>query len=292
MTVNQLRERIAADNLLVVPGVFDALTATITEEIGFDALYLGGFSTGASLAATEPMTTMTEMCDRAREIVNVTDRPLIVDGGAGWGNPPHTHRTVREFINTGISAIHLEDQVYPKRLHYHAGMKHLVDVEEMESRIEMAVEAREEHDDDIVIIARSDAGTGQRKDEGETIEDAVERVNSYLDAGADVGWVFPRTPEDVQYAAEHVNGPQMFFSSEFRDNPTTDELSDLGYSMAIYGLTSSMATAKVVRDAYRTLFEDGESPLDKAESDELYDYINDVIELPKYYELEERSGYK
>lgn len=106
------------------------MTAKLAEDVGFEALYLRGYVVGSSIAASEPLTTMTEMCDRAGEITAATDLPLIVDGDAGFGIPSHTHRMIRQYNHPGVDTLHIEDQVYPKRMHYFAtedrqGRKHI-----------------------------------------------------------------------------------------------------------------------------------------------------------------------
>lgn len=293
MHTAELRELIVdRDEILVAPGSYDALSAGIVESLGFESAYLGGWATGASTAATEPMATMTEMCDRAREITHTIDIPLIVDGNAGFGNPAHTYRAVQEFAKTGIAGMHIEDQVYPKRLHYHAGYHHITDPEEMEQKVESAVAAQDEMDEDIVLIARSDANRGNRR-EFETIEDAVNRVNRYFDAGAEVGMLFPETPEETEYVADHADGPMMFVLSESRaPYPTTDELDDLGYAAVIYPISASAAAASAIIDRYESLKTTGSTGFDPDEFSEIRERITEIIDLPHFYEIEEAAGNK
>lgn len=288
----RLREAILDDDLVVAPGTTDALTASIATDVGFDTVYLGGYATGAATAVTEPMATMTEMCDRAREISFAVDVPLVVDGNAGFGDPAHTHRTINHFINSGVAGIHIEDQVYPKRLHYHEGHHHITDVEEMTTKIAVADRARREADGDIVLIARSDANRGNRR-ETETIEDAVNRVNEYLGAGAEVGMLFPRTWEEMEYVADHAEGPMTFvLSDNFEPRPTTAELEALGYAMVIYPTAAPVVIAKYMRELYERIRDDGETGWDPEEYGDLRSYIEGIIGLPDYYEIEESSGKK
>jgi methylisocitrate lyase len=283
--------------LVVAPGCFDALTAKIAESIGFDAVYLGGYAAGASTGATEPMATMTEMCDRAQEITHKVDVPLIVDGNAGFGNPSHTYRTVQKFAQSGIAALHIEDQLYPKRLHYHERSDddwnvHIEDQEEMEMKIRTAVRAREDINEDIVIIGRTDAARGGRR-QIESIDDAIDRGNAYLDAGADVAFLFPKDREELEYIAEHIDGPTMFNLSEGREpHPTTEELEEIGYSIMINSSSASVVTARAVRDLFERLYEDGETGLEIEETSELKQYIEARIDLPKFYKIEEEAGKK
>lgn len=292
MHADTLRDLIHADDLLVAPGCFDALTAGLIESLGYDAIYQGGWATGAATGATEPIATMTEMCDRAREIIYTTEKPLIVDGNAGFGHPAHTYRAVQAFAKTGIAGMHIEDQVYPKRLHYHAGRHHITTPDEMVLKVEAAVEAVEEMPEDIVLIARSDAARGNRRDT-ETIEDAVDRVNQYFDAGAEVGMVFPETIDEVAYVPEHAAGPMLFVLAEGRDaSPTTQELQDYGYAAVIYPISASAATAGAVLDIYTTLRDEGTTGIPQDEFNDVTETITEVIDLPRYYELEEHAGLK
>lgn len=290
--VERLRDRIRGEELVVAPGTTDALTAKIAVDAGFDTVYLGGYATGAITAATEPMATMTEMCDRAGEITRAVDVPLVVDGNAGFGDPAHTYRSVQEYIHTGIAGMHIEDQVYPKRLHYHEGRHHITDVEEMVTKIEIADRARKDAEGDIVLIARSDANRGNRRD-SEDIEDAVNRVNEYLDAGAEVGMLFPRTWEEMEYVADHAESPMTFvLSDNFEPRPTTEELEEIGYGMVIYPTQAPVVIAKHMRQLYENIRDDGETGWGPEEYGAMREYIEEVIELPKYYQLEADSGKK
>jgi methylisocitrate lyase len=300
MSGEQLSELIESDEIAVAPGVFDGLTAKVVEDIGFDALYLGGFVVGSSITASEPMTTMTEMVERARHITNNTDLPLIVDGNAGFGNPSHTYRTIKEFSNAGIAAIHIEDQVYPKRMNYfqtedRQGQKHVTDVEEMQHKIRAAVEAKEDSDSDIQIIARSDAARDQRR-EFETMEDAVDRVNAYFDAGADAGLLFPATNEEAEYVAEHTDGSMLYVMLENRQpvesRLSASELEEMGYEFAAYPISATVAATDAVKETYENLYETGDTEMDKDGFQETRNYINRIIGLHKFYEMEDRTSGK
>ncbi|MFB6304794.1 MAG: oxaloacetate decarboxylase [Haloferacaceae archaeon] len=293
-TTDTLRDAILDDDLHVTPGVFDALSATIAEREGFDSVYLGGYATGAATAATEPMLTLTEMCDRAREITHATDLPLAVDGGAGYGHPAHTYRAVREFAKTGVSAVHIEDQVYPKRLHYHEGVKHIVPTEEMVAKVEAAAEAVESMPEDVVVVARTDAGRGQRREtEDEDVGDVLERVQAYLDAGAEVAMVFPRSMEELRYVVDGASGPVMFPVIEgYTPYPTTEELDEAGVDWAVYPITPTVAATRALVDSYRSIRDAGVTGVDPHRFEDVRGYIEECIDLPTYYDIEERAGYK
>lgn len=293
MKAETLRELVNDDEILVAPGVYDTLTGKIAEDIGFNAIYQGGYATGATTGATEPMASLGDMCDRAREITHNTSTPLIVDGNAGFGNPSHTYRSVQEFANTGIAGMHIEDQVYPKRLHYHAGIKRIVEPDEMVKKIEAAAQARDDINGDIVLIARSDANRGQRR-ETESIEDAVNRVNQYIDAGAEVGMVFPGDREELEYATNNIDGPFLFTMVESREPvPTIDELDEIGVDIVITAITATLVTAHHMRNMYENLYNDGSPPdIEMETMAELREFVESTIDLPKYYDIEEEAGLK
>jgi methylisocitrate lyase len=290
--VEALKKLISDNEITVVPGTTDALTANIALSVGFEAIYLGGYATGAVTAITEPLTTMTEISSLARNISHSVNIPLIVDGNAGFGNPVHTYRTVQEYINSGISGIHIEDQVYPKRMHYHQGHHHITDTESMMTKIEVANEARRDSRGDIILIARSDANRGNRR-KSENISDAVERINRYFDAGADVGMLFPRTWEELEFVAQEASGPMTFvLSDNFEPRPTTRQLDSLGYAMVIYPTAAPVVITKHIKTLYQNIKSLGETGLDPNEYDEIRTYIEDLIQLPRMYEIEESSGLK
>src|SRR5690606_1559134 len=168
----RLRELLNEKTFLHMPSVYDALTGRLVQSLGYEAPYVGGYVTGAATTITEPQLTMTEQVRAAEEIANKLTIPTIVDAGAGFGEPLHTMRTVREFIRAGIAGIHIEDALYPKRAHYHTYVVHGIPVDEFVEKIEYAVKARDAADPDFVIIARSDTARAMGLDE------AIMRVNS------------------------------------------------------------------------------------------------------------------
>src|SRR5690349_5330770 len=153
----QLRRMLRSRTFLELPAVYDPLAARIAESVGFRSLYNGGFVTGGMSAISEPLLTMTEQIGIAAEITRAVKVPLVMDAGAGWGEPLHTMRTVRECIRAGIAGVHIEDQLFPKRAHYHTYIAHNIPRPEYRDKIALACRQRDETDKDFVIIARSDA---------------------------------------------------------------------------------------------------------------------------------------
>src|SRR3954454_11385777 len=169
----QLRELFERQVPPVVPLALDPLSAKFAEAAGFEALYLGGGTLGYQKSITEANLTVTQMAQAAVEIRAVTSLPLILDGACGWGEPLHVQNSIRFTEAAGFAAIEIEDQLCPKRAHHHAGVEHLMPVEDMVQKIEAAVEAR--RDPDFVIIARTNAC----RNSTEGIDGALRRAEAY-----------------------------------------------------------------------------------------------------------------
>src|SRR5216684_2677441 len=176
---SRLRELIASGKFLYMPSAATPLEGRLAEAAGTPLVYTGGYVSGASRAITEPLLTMDEQVRIAGEVARALQVPLVADAGAGFGEPLHTMRTVREFIHAGVAGIHIEDQLFPKRAHYHKYVAHVVPRREFGDKIRLACREREQSDKDFVIIARSDSCRFEGLDE------AIARVNMAADAGAD-----------------------------------------------------------------------------------------------------------
>src|SRR5262244_1496491 len=176
-----LRELLKRNKLLVAPGCFDGLSARLVEEAGFEAAYLSGGAVARSMGIPDiGLVTMSEVIERAAQVVAAVKIPVIADADTGYGNAINLTRAVREFERTGVAAIHVEDQVTPKRCGHLEG-KEVIPQAEMEDKIRAALEARS--DSDFVIIARTDA----RAVNG--IDDAIARARAFVKLGADAAFV-------------------------------------------------------------------------------------------------------
>src|SRR2546427_9325644 len=153
-------EMLESPGIIHAPIAYDPLTARIAEQVGFRALDLGGYALGASSCVPEPLLSLEELLTATRRITAAVSIPLMVDGGAGYGDPVHVIRTVQELERAGAAAVHIEDQVYPKRVHYHKGLEHVIPPDEMCEKIRYAVRGR--LDPDFVIAARTDAMISDR----------------------------------------------------------------------------------------------------------------------------------
>jgi methylisocitrate lyase len=282
----RLRELLAAPGLIVAPACHDPMTARIAEQLGYQVIYLGGFAYGAASAVTEPRQTMTEMVDAARRITSVVNVPLIVDAGAGWGDPMHVMRTVQEFQQAGVAAIHLEDQLFPKRAHYHRDyQEHSIPAEEAAIKIEFACKART--DPDFVIIGRTDA----MKTEG--FEEGVRRSKLYAEAGADVIMNFPNTAEEAERAPREIPAPLAYTSSYGnrvgRPVYSTQELEAMGWKIDIEAIAIICAAYRAAFETLKSIKETGRAGLDQAEAIRLRKAIEDTIGLEEYYRIEEQT---
>lgn len=280
----RLRELLAADEPVLAPGAYDALSARLVAEAGFPAVYMTGFGTAASFLGRPDvgLLTMTEMVDQARRLVGAVDVPVIADADTGYGNPLNVVRTVSAYEQAGVAALHLEDQVAPKRCGHLEG-KQVVPVDDMVAKVRAAVAART--DPDLVLIARTDA----RAVEG--IGAAVERARRYYEAGADVLFVeAPQTEEEVEAVARHLAGvPLLFNWAEGGRTPPLplDALRDLGFRIVIFPVSTLLAATRALRQVLQAIREAG-TPA--ATMDRLVPFgeFLDFIGLPEVRRLETR----
>ncbi|MBN9758174.1 Methylisocitrate lyase [Pseudonocardia sp. Ae406_Ps2] len=226
------REALASGRLLQFPGAFNALSAMLIAEQGFDGVYVSGAVLSAELGLPDVgLTTSTEVAARAATIARQTDLPVLVDADTGWGGPANVARTVQTFEDAGLAGCHLEDQVDPKRCGHLAG-KALVPTEDMCTRVRAAVRGR--RDDAFVLCARTDA----RAVDG--LDAAIDRARAYMAAGADMIFAEALTGED-EYAAfrDALDVPLLANMTEFGKSPllTADTLEKLGVNVVIYPVT-------------------------------------------------------
>ena len=237
-----LRRLIVTPGLICGMNVYDPLTARIAESLDYQVLGLGGFQLGAHLCTREPLLTMTEVMTSARYITQAVEIPLKVDCGAGFGDPVHVTRTVREAEAAGIACIHIEDQVFPKRAHYHKGIEHAISAEEMTYKIKAAVAART--DPDFVIVGRTDAM------QTDDVREGIRRGNLYAEAGCDMVEVFPNTLEEARLVPKEIRSPVVYVNSPVnrlgRPLIPWQELEEMGYKMVLDSATAVIAAAQAV----------------------------------------------
>jgi 2,3-dimethylmalate lyase len=239
--------------ILVLPGAYDALSAKIVEQAGFQAVTLGGYPASGSLLAKPDVSllTMTEMASHARYIADAVDIPLFMDGDTGHGNVTNVARTVREFERAGVASLFIEDQVFPKRCGHMDG-KQVIATEEMIAKIKAAVDART--DDDLMIMARTDALAVHG------IDEAIVRGNRYAEAGADIIFIeAPPSVEDMRRICREVKAPMLANMVEGGKTPilAAAELQAIGYSIVAFPLAALYAAAYGVRAAMDSLMKTG-----------------------------------
>lgn len=248
-----LRRMLNEPGIIVAPGAYDGISARLIERHGFKAVYMTGAGTAASALgqADLGLTTLTEMATHAAHIASCISLPLIADADTGYGNPLNVIRTVREYERAGVAALHLEDQVFPKKCGHIAG-KAVIPMKEFAEKIRAAAENRT--DPDFVIIARTDA----RAVNG--IDDAIERGLRYREAGADVIFVeAPTSREEIERVAREIKAPLLSNQVPGGKTPglTVTELEKLGYKMVIFPVVSLMAATLAIESALTKLKEHG-----------------------------------
>jgi len=285
----RLRELLREKPLILVTNAYDALTARLAVETGYDMLGIGGFQLGAHLCTSEPLLTLTELAEAAREIARSVEAPLTVDCGAGFGEPLHVMRTVREIEAAGAAALAVEDQIFPKRAHYHRDYRErTIPAEEMADKIRAMVEAR--RNPDFCIMARTDAMKTHGWEEG------VRRCNLYLEAGADLVKIFPNTLEEAERAPREVNGPLYYVNSVGnrvgRPVLTPKQAEAMGYRFLSDAVGTLLAAYRGVRAYYRHWVEAGEAPISQEEAMPLRKEIETLVGLEEMYRIEEATTEK
>ena len=281
----RLRELLAGPGPLVAPGAYDALSARLVEQAGFDVVYMTGFGTTASLIGRPDVGLLSgaEMVDNARRIAAAVDVPVIADADTGYGNAINVVRTVQLYEQAGVAGLHLEDQVTPKKCG-HMTDKAVVGTDEMVGKIRAAVAAR--RDPDLVLIARTDAAAV------EGLDAAVARARAYADAGADLLFVeAPVTEDDIARVADELRGvaPLVFNWAEGGRTPPVPlaRIAELGFSFVLYPIGTLLAATAGVRALLETLRADG-TPTAALPGLPTFDGFTDLIGLPEIADLERR----
>lgn len=278
----QIRDAVAADTVLM-PGVYDALTARIAARVGFDVVFISGYSVSAARLG-EPdfgFLTQTDMVEAARAVCRVSDAPVIVDADTGYGNAVNVLRAVRDLQDAGAAGVFLEDQVWPKKCGHMAG-KRVVDTAEHAAKIRAAVDAR--GDRDLFVVARTDA----RQPLG--VEEAIERCLAYKEAGADALFVeAPQSVDELARVAEALPAPLVANMVERGVTPhlSRSELRDLGFALIVCPLAALYAATRAVTDVLTEL-RDEETTSGAYDLMVTFDEFNALVDLDARYEDEAR----
>jgi methylisocitrate lyase len=274
----RFRTLLETGGTLVVPGVFNGLTALLAKEAGAQALYLSGASFSASMGMPDiGLVTLDELARAARQIVRVTRTPLLVDADTGFGSALNVMRTVRELEGARCAGIQIEDQVDPKRCGHLDG-KQVVAAEAFAEKV-AAARAAAQH---LVVVARTDARTTHGLDE------AVRRGLLYREAGADV--IFPEaleTEEEFAAYAREVPGPLLANMTEFGRSPNLPaaRLAELGYQLVLFPVSAARVAALQVGSFYRDLLREG-SQVSWTDRMMTRDALYDLIGYDGYAELD------
>jgi 2-methylisocitrate lyase-like PEP mutase family enzyme len=224
----RFRELLRRDGMVVAPGAYDCITARLIERAGFEAVYMTGAGTAATLGYPDfGIVTMSEMVENGGRIAAAVGLPVIADADTGYGNELNVVRTVREYETVGVAGIHIEDQEFPKKCG-HLDDKRIVPREDWVAKIRAAAQSRRSAD--FLVIARTDSRAVAGFDE------AIARANAAIAAGADMAFVeAPQTVEEVAAVPRLVNGPCLLNVVRGGKTPDLDlrEAERMGYKLAI-----------------------------------------------------------
>ena len=278
----RIRDAIGAGAVLM-PGVYDALTARIAAQVGFDVVFISGYSVSASRLG-EPdfgFLTQTEMAEAARSVCRVSEAPVIVDADTGYGNAVNVMRTVGDFQDAGAAGVFLEDQVWPKKCGHFQG-KQVIPTAEHAAKIKAAADARGERD--LFIVARTDA----RQPLG--VDEAIARCLAYKEAGADALFVeAPQSVEELEQIARELPPPLVANMIERGVTPhlTRTELRELGFQLIVCPLAALYAAAKAVTEVLTEL-KDSETTAAMYDRMLAFDEFGELVGLEQRYADEAR----
>lgn len=283
-TGKKLKSLLSANTPLVLPGVYDGLSAAITRHVGFDAVYMSGAAVSYSMLGKPDigLTTMSEMAEKAAYIYDATGQAILADADTGFGNALNVARTVRAYEKAGVACIQLEDQVMPKRCGHMSG-KAVISAEEMVGKIKAACDAR--HDQDFMIMARTDA----RAISGP--EEAIRRAHLYKEAGADALFLeAPQTEEEMRLFCKTFSDiPMLANMVEGGRTPLTPlaTLKEIGFSIVIYPGACARVVSKALTGLYSEIKAKG-TTMEYLDNMFIFGELNEILRLGEIRELEEK----
>jgi len=270
-------------NIVVLPGVFDALSARIAEQVGFDAVFQTGYGSSAALLGMPDFGLLNagETIDNASRIIHAVNIPVIVDADTGYGNPLNVWRLVRDLESLGAAGIFLEDQIWPKRCGHMIG-KDVIPKDDYILKLKAALEARKSSD--FLIVARTDARAPLGLDE------AIERGKAYRKAGADIIFIeAPRSVEELTKIAKEINAPLVanMIEEGLTPNLPAKELMKIGYRIAVFPLSSLYAATFAIKEVLLELKKTGTTKEARKMMVTFRDF-NKFVDLPRYMALEKK----
>ena len=281
MADTKLRRAIDSGETLVAPGVYDMISATIAEKVGFPAVFVGGYGVSASHLGVPDVgiMTFTDILERVRTFSAILTKPIIVDADTGYGGLVNLRHAVRSYEKAGVAAIQIEDQIFPKRCGHAKGVE-VCDIQEMLKRIGVATESR--NSENFLIIARTDS----RLELG--LEEAIKRAEAYSEAGADLIFVeSPQTVDEVKILKQSIKTPLVF--KMVPDGNLSDlnskVLADLGFSILIYPTLGFLSAANAIQQAFNEFKRTG---LVKKQTMQRFDEFSNMIGFEEIYSFEDR----
>ena len=274
-----LLEMLQQPEIIVAPGCYDVLSARLVEQAGFKAAFMTGYGAAGSILGQPDygLMTMNEMLTVCANMTSVLNIPLIGDVDTGYGNPLNVYRTIKEFERAGVAAVHIEDQVFPKRCG-HMENKAVIPVEEHVEKIKACMDARE----DMLIIARTDA----RATHG--INEAIDRILAYHEAGADIVYIdAPASVEELQMIGKKAKGFKFTNQTEYGKTPllTTQELQDIGFDIVIFPVCTLFAATKNMQSVLADLKARNTTRESLAKMTTFSEYTN-IVGMPALMEME------
>ena len=278
-----LRKTLKQEKTVLVPGIYDALSAKIAERVGFNILFHTGYGTAATLLGVPDigLVSFSEMKERVSNICNAVDVPVIADADTGYGNSLNTMRTVKDYIKSGAAGLILEDQVWPKKCG-HMQNKDVISIEEMEGKIKAAVKSRTIEHSDLVIVGRTDSLAV------EGLDNAIARVKTYQKAGADILFIeAPNQIDDLKEINSKIEMPLLLNQIEGGQTPiiSLEDAQRLGFKIILFPLTSLYASTKAIFDTFTSL-------MNKQTSTGLenklitFDLFNELVNHDEFIKLE------
>lgn len=282
-----LRRRLTEGPVVIAPGIYDAYGARLVEQAGFEAVYMTGNGVSASLLGRPDvgLVDLTLITGQAHRVASCVDIPLICDADTGYGNAVNVRYTVEEFEAAGVAAIHIEDQVSPKRCGQLPGARPVIDLREAIGKVEAAVAAR--RDPDFIIIARTDSA------EAHGLDEAIKRGKAFRKAGADVIFVEmkggPSILEDLKRVTSEVDAPCLvnMGAGGKLDELDVEGIGRLGLRIAIYPGLERAAAGYAMREALAALKRDGNTKAVRDRMLTLKEY-NEALKLSEIEEWERK----
>ena len=278
-----LRKTLKQEKTVLVPGIYDALSAKIAERVGFNILFHTGYGTAATLLGVPDigLVSFSEMKERVSNICNAVDVPVIADADTGYGNSLNTMRTVKDYIKSGAAGLILEDQVWPKKCG-HKQNKDVISIEEMEGKIKAAVKSRTIEHSDLVIVGRTDSLAV------EGLDNAIARVKTYQKAGADILFIeAPNQIDDLKEINSKIEMPLLLNQIEGGQTPiiSLEDAQRLGFKIILFPLTSLYASTKAIFDIFTSLMNKQTST---GSENKLitFDLFNELVNHDEFIKLE------